>query len=166
MHRAVQILHIPLHRLDVCLKNETISVVALFCGCPVTPFLWQFLISSIVYVSPCLSVFTCQTVYTELFFSCIRRTFFLMIFHLIGSSYLYFNSMPLDRNTLPKKGLRYRTHEDSDPDFYCIYLDKLHWHICMAIISKIQNFHVFACVACFCIHFYVACALDQVKKWR
>lgn len=107
-----------------CLKNETIGVVALsVCHCPVTPFPVSFL-NFLHCVPPCLSLFECQTVYTKLFSSCVRRTFF----NDCSSNWfilLYFTSMPLDRNTLPKKGLRYRTHEDADVDCYCINWYKL-----------------------------------------
>lgn len=122
----------------VCLKNETIGVVGLLsvCCCTVTLFLCCcFFIFSIAYVSMSLCVYVSNHLYKTKFFSCIRITFFLSDFSSDLLILLYFNSMPLDRNTLPKKGLRYRTHADAD--LYCIYPCRFYLYICMAIISKI-----------------------------
>lgn len=121
------------------------------CSCTVTLFLCCccLFIFSIAYVAMSLCVYVSNHLYKTKFFSCIRRTFFLSDFSSDLLILLYFNSMPLDRNTLPKKGLRYRTHADADPDLYCIYPCRFYLYICMAIISKRQSFHVFACVACF-----------------
>lgn len=137
----------------VCLKNETVGVVGLLsvCCCTVTLFLCCccFFFSS---TCVCLHVSMCVCVKPFIqnqVFLMYQKNFFLSDFSSNLLILLYFNSMPLDRNTLPKKGLRYRTHADADPDLYCIYPCRFYLYICMAIISKIQSFHVFACVACF-----------------
>lgn len=109
----------------VCLKNETIGVVAFLvvCHCPVTPFLSHFVLNFLhcVCLHVCLCVYVSNRLYITVFLMYQKNFFFVL--NDFSSNWLillYFNSMPLDRNTLPKKGLRYRTHEDADPEFYCI----------------------------------------------
>lgn len=137
------------------------------CLCTVRLFLcccwcfFHFLHCLCLHVSMCVCV---KPFIHDQVFLISLKTFFSSDFSSNLLILLYFNSMPLDRNTLPKKGLRYRTHADADPKLYCIYPWKFYLYICMAIISMIQSFHVFACGACFLCTLW--CNLAWSHKWK
>ena len=106
---------LSLTSLALCLKNETIDLKIACVLYLLSVMLWcignvlfsPLCVSLHMYVCVCLCVSNVCKMWQKSF-SCIVKT---SVFWCSSKSLILcvFNSMPLDRNTLPKKGLRYNT---------------------------------------------------------